>query len=42
MRHSATNVSDATVQLGLADAAVSFQGGDPRDDIAVVALKVKR
>ncbi len=31
----------AEVASGLADAAVSFQEGDPRDDIAVVALKVK-
>ena len=32
----------ADVALGLADAAASFQKGDPRDDIAVVALKVDR
>ena len=33
--------SAADVATGLAEAAVSFQKGDPRDDIAVVALRVK-
>jgi phosphoserine phosphatase RsbU/P len=32
--------SAADVATGLADAAVAFQDGDPRDDIAVVALQV--
>ncbi|HKY74735.1 MAG TPA: SpoIIE family protein phosphatase, partial [Acidimicrobiia bacterium] len=30
----------ADIATGLADAAVSFQHGEPRDDIAVVVLKV--